>query len=74
MDDAISNQGLYQNNFFASTLNFFYPLLYLGYTKKRQTQMQDNLKSPVKKRASTPKYVSPNQLILPGLPGFETPI
>ena len=32
--------------------------------------MQGNLKRPVKKRASTPKYVSPNQLILSG---FETP-
>ncbi|MEO6136505.1 MAG: IS5 family transposase [Ginsengibacter sp.] len=32
--------------------------------------MQGNSKSPVRKRASTPDYVSPNQLILSG---FETP-
>lgn len=32
--------------------------------------MQGNSKKPVRKHASTPAYVSPNQLILPG---FETP-
>ena len=32
--------------------------------------MQGNLKSRIKKRASTPQYVSPNQLVLSG---FETP-
>jgi hypothetical protein len=32
--------------------------------------MQDNSKRPIRKHASTPDYVSPNQLILPG---FETP-
>jgi hypothetical protein len=32
--------------------------------------MQGNLKRPTRKRASTPDYVSPNQLILSG---FETP-
>ena len=32
--------------------------------------MQGNLKGSVKKRASTPKYVSQNQLVLLG---FETP-
>lgn len=31
--------------------------------------MQGNLKRPIKKRASTPQYVSPNQLVLSG---FET--
>jgi IS5 family transposase len=45
-------------------------LLYLGYTAKKQTQMQGNSKRPTRKRASTPDYVSPNQLILSG---FETP-
>ena len=32
--------------------------------------MQGNSKGPSRKRASTPGYVSPNQLVLPG---FETP-
>jgi hypothetical protein len=32
--------------------------------------MQGNMKYPLKKRASTPKYISPNQLLLEG---FETP-
>ena len=35
-----------------------------------KTQMQGNSKRPTRKRASTPDYVSPNQLILSG---FETP-
>jgi IS5 family transposase len=45
-------------------------LVYLGYSPKKQTQMQGNSKRPTRKRASTPDYVSPNQLILLG---FETP-
>ena len=45
-------------------------MLYLGYTPKKQTQMQGNSKRPTRKRASTPDYVSPNQLTLLG---FETP-
>jgi len=42
----------------------------LSYIQKRQMQMQGNLKRGTRKRASTPRYVSPNQLILSG---FETP-
>lgn len=45
-------------------------MVYLGYTAKKQTQMQGNSKRPTRKRASTPDYVSPNQTILSG---FETP-
>ena len=45
-------------------------MLYLGYTPKKRTQMQGNSKRPTRKRASTPDYVSPNQLVLLG---FETP-
>jgi transposase, IS5 family len=42
----------------------------LSYSKKLLTQVQGYMKLPLRKHASTPNYISPNQLTLLG---FETP-
>ena len=45
-------------------------LVYLSYSEKKANYMQMNSTKVSKKCASTPKYLSPNQLTLAG---FETP-
>jgi len=45
-------------------------LLYLNWHSQNNNQMQGNSEKGGRKRASTPGYVSPNQLVLQG---FETP-